>query len=315
MSSSPQLPALARATTDCQTASCSMLPISWGDAPPLPLQAEPARALPVETAVELQGELWAAMEQLLNAQPNATAQATSVAPLRPAMTASETTSWQASPFQTIPTLQSSQPARCKQLQRRPAVTRDPRLSSSRRSLLPKGLGKGKEMGLGMGKGMRMASPIFPPSAANLQSTNQVNTSSPSMQPRSRKRRSANSSNSSTLHVATANQPAQAIASVLVSPISMAQQTSMQSSVSLPSAHALPAKILLIDPLEYIAETFDKVLAPTIHADSPLKQHVLIYLHRKMILDLARSEITSSSPLSITDLATLALTCFARAGLV
>ena len=71
----------------------------------------------------------------------------------------------------------------------------------------------------------------------------------------------------------------------------------------------------IDPLDYVESAFDKCIAPNLSAPSPAKHLVRKHVYRKLILDLARQELSIHPPQSIDDVYNLSIHCFARAGLL
>ena len=97
-------------------------------------------------------------------------------------------------------------------------------------------------------------------------------------------------------------------------------TTEQHSASLPTLNSasvvVPAsRILNIDPVEYVTDTFDKVVLPAIKADSPMKHSIYAFVYRKFISDIARQESTLNPPSCLNDLCLLVMHCFTSAGLL
>ena len=97
-------------------------------------------------------------------------------------------------------------------------------------------------------------------------------------------------------------------------------TTDQQSLGLHTLHTagvvVPAsRILNIDPVEYVADTFDKVIFPIIKADSPIKQSIHAFVYRKFICEIARQESTLNPPSSLNDLCLLVTHCFSSASLL
>ncbi|KAF0142069.1 MAG: hypothetical protein FD143_3481 [Ignavibacteria bacterium] len=72
--------------------------------------------------------------------------------------------------------------------------------------------------------------------------------------------------------------------------------------------------LCLNPLDYIADTFDHVVAHSLTSGSTLTQNIHSHLYRKILLELARYEISISPPKTIPEVYQLATRCFDALGL-
>ena len=80
-----------------------------------------------------------------------------------------------------------------------------------------------------------------------------------------------------------------------------------------SASILPARSLQIDPLDYILDTFDKCIRPTLTFESSTHFSIHTHLYRKLLTDLTRQELPSFSIATLDDLYTVSVYIFNRAG--
>ena len=96
------------------------------------------------------------------------------------------------------------------------------------------------------------------------------------------------------------QPASSMqASLSAAPIS---QPALQPSSEVGSADAPGSPMpFCIDPIEYVLDTFDKVIVPSFPADSPLGMNIRVHLLRKLLLDYARHELSYAPPRTMDEL--------------
>ena len=89
------------------------------------------------------------------------------------------------------------------------------------------------------------------------------------------------------------------------------QASMTNQPTSALAHA--PQPIHIDPIAYVLDAFDKLIAPTIIAPSPLKQSVRIHVFRNILIEHARQELSFFTLHTSLDLCSLVDRCFEQCG--
>jgi hypothetical protein len=72
--------------------------------------------------------------------------------------------------------------------------------------------------------------------------------------------------------------------------------------------------IAIDPVEYVLDAFDKLIAPAITGESELKKKLRTHLYRKLLVNLIHAELGQTLPTTIEDVYQLTIRCFDKLGI-